>query len=176
MRLTATFMPQVWVNDYVIQVDPEGEVEWDCTAYVLRHIECAGVNEVTGFRYLFRGAGGYDDRDWIRDDPNAPEWVRDWSGPFEVELEGYEEFLAYWKLDGFDDMPDEELAESIKALQATYPFSRPSTEIAPASSRLLSMLQRLLECAELNQDDLEPETQTLIEKAEALLHELDGSA
>lgn len=66
-RFAATFRPQAWSNDYAVEVDPEGETEWQVEA-----------GELQPDRF---------DLDYLQASLNAPAWVRDWSGPFEIELE-----------------------------------------------------------------------------------------
>lgn len=75
----ATFHPQAWVNDYAIDVDPEGETSWDCT-----------------YDFLVELPDGWEDDDAfdldrLRDDPAAPAWVSEWRGPFYVTLD------RWWK-------------------------------------------------------------------------------
>lgn len=90
IRYVATFSPQAWSNDQAIPVDPQGEDSWDCTAYV-------AVLEATSPGWLARtmanGAENYDGEnegrdhdDLLRNDPAAPEWVREWRGPFDTKL------------------------------------------------------------------------------------------
>lgn len=66
-EMTASFRPQLWQNDYAVPVDPQGETDWKVYAHELEP--------------------GEDVLDYLRHSRNAPEWVRDWSGPFEVDLE-----------------------------------------------------------------------------------------
>lgn len=64
----ARFHPQVWNGDLPMEVEPEGLTEWD-------------VGRVP--------ADWGDDSmesDELRFHPNAPEWVRGWSGPFWIEI------------------------------------------------------------------------------------------
>jgi hypothetical protein len=65
---TATFHPQAWINDYAIDVDAEGETTWmvDDSALALT-------------------ADSYES-DELRFADNAPQWVKDWSGPFYVSV------------------------------------------------------------------------------------------
>lgn len=77
MRYEAEFSPQAWVNDYAMSVDPQGPTAWDATEFVQQ----AAPEWVR--RTLERGN---DHDDILRTDPNAPEWVREWSGPFETYL------------------------------------------------------------------------------------------
>ena len=73
--VTVRFIPQAWVNDYAIEVDPAGPTTFTVAA----------------------GDAQNANRDWLEDhsyasDPlqtheNAPRWIRQWSGPFEIEIE-----------------------------------------------------------------------------------------
>lgn len=81
LKFTADFIPQAWVNAYAYAVDPEGDTSWDCTAYVTANFSPDLIERIVG-----GDVGWYEDFDTLRDDPAAPEWVRDWSGPFEVQL------------------------------------------------------------------------------------------
>lgn len=70
------FRPQAWVNDYAISVDPEHPDTWDVPLAMLLE--------------RFSTEQDWNDRDNDRDDMRfegtAPRWIRDWPGPFEVEL------------------------------------------------------------------------------------------
>lgn len=79
---TARFVPQAWVNDYAVDVDPEGDTEWDCTEAVREYLNPHG-----GLRKTFRlmtGGEYLDNDDILHSDPAAPEWVREWRGPFSI--------------------------------------------------------------------------------------------
>ena len=80
MRYTATFRPQAWVNGYSEAVDPEGPVSWDCTEYLTANFSPERIEEMVVETF------GTFDHDDLTQDPNAPEWVRNWDGPFEVRL------------------------------------------------------------------------------------------
>jgi hypothetical protein len=82
-RFTARFDPQAWVGDYAFSVDPEGDTVWDATAAVLE----AAEDGVEYFQDLIAGRASdevLDDQDVLRGDTAAPEWVRNWSGPFSI--------------------------------------------------------------------------------------------
>lgn len=64
----AIFHPQAWVRDYAIEVDPEGD-----TAFEVGDVP-ESVEDNT-----------YES-DELRFHPNAPEWVREWHGPFWIEI------------------------------------------------------------------------------------------
>jgi hypothetical protein len=84
-RYAAHFTPEAWVNNYAIEVDPGGPQEWDCTAYAREHLD-----------YLARlyarceppgsPAEVTDNDDVFKHDPAAPQWVRDWQGPFTIRI------------------------------------------------------------------------------------------
>jgi len=65
-----------------IAVDPQGETTWDVTEY-LTTLDPAFVAET-----IERGS---DHDDLLRQDPNAPEWVREWSGPFDTYIDTKED-------------------------------------------------------------------------------------
>lgn len=74
--VTLRFRPQAWVNDNAISVDPETPDTWQVPKALL--LERFPTMEVW--------CEADNDRDDMRFEGNAPKWVRDWSGPFEVEL------------------------------------------------------------------------------------------
>lgn len=83
-RVTARFHPQAWADDYALDVDPEGPVEWDVTDRVLAMGRAASL--------ALRD--GSDQSDALRDAPGAPTWIRAWAGPFYVTVE--ESVRDYW--------------------------------------------------------------------------------
>lgn len=74
-RYTATIEPQAWQNDYAVPVDPPGPVSWDCTEAVYDSPEYYATVQATV---------GQDRMDYLRDDPAAPPWVGEWTGPFSI--------------------------------------------------------------------------------------------
>lgn len=81
IRLKATFDAQAWVNDYALSVGPLGDATWDCTSHFRRHFgekELQEIQEVGAF---------IDEDDVLLDDPAAPEWIREWNGPFTITVE-----------------------------------------------------------------------------------------
>lgn len=101
--IIARFTPQAWVNDYAVDVDPEGDQEWDATA------ELANVPFGYKWRLLdeLRTNGQVcDDYDWFRSDPNAPKWVREWQGPFTITLRFTH---SEWEDRLFDFLPDPDM-------------------------------------------------------------------
>lgn len=66
-NITVEFVPQAWINDYAVNVDPEGPTTWEVPVEMVRDVE----------------PDQYESDD-LRFHENAPEWVKEWSGPFYV--------------------------------------------------------------------------------------------
>jgi hypothetical protein len=64
--VSASFNPQAWLRDMAFSIEPQGDTDWDIHPYELR--------------------ADQHDQDYLKYSMNAPQWVRDHSGPFEVEL------------------------------------------------------------------------------------------
>lgn len=77
----ARFVPQAWINDYAVDVDPEGDTEWDATAEFGQMPADYRADLLEELRSEDEVIDNYD---WLKSDPNAPEWVREWSGPFSI--------------------------------------------------------------------------------------------
>jgi hypothetical protein len=76
-RIIATFHPQAWVDHHAVDVDAEGECQFDVTDYVVGLGESAAC-----------ALRDYDDAsDDLAALPQSPEWVRNWPGPFYVTVE-----------------------------------------------------------------------------------------
>ena len=79
--MIAEFHPQAWINDHAVEIDHDGPNTWDCTEEFERMTE--------HYRSLLladieRDGYALDSHDWLKDDPNAPEWVREHQGPFDI--------------------------------------------------------------------------------------------
>jgi len=72
MTWKAKFVPQMWINDDAVSVDALGDTTWEIGDEIVALAK----------RSAIRGS----DWDYIREDDNAPQWVQDYPGPFEVEL------------------------------------------------------------------------------------------
>lgn len=70
VNLWADFQPQAWVHDNAMSVDPQGDTSW---RLVLADYERPHGNI---FDYL----------DHLKGSVNAPRWVSDWTGPFEIKV------------------------------------------------------------------------------------------
>lgn len=84
-RIIATFNPQAWFNDCSFDVDPEGETQFDVTDAVLAMDKDVALSM----------EDGRDNTDDLRFTAHAPQWVRDWGGPFCIEVqESIEQFFS----------------------------------------------------------------------------------
>lgn len=75
--LLAIFHPQAWVNDWALEVDPEGETEFDVGPEIRAMGREKALTLLTDDNY---------DTDELRTATNAPDWVKNWSGPFRIEV------------------------------------------------------------------------------------------
>lgn len=74
--ITARFFPQAWQNDYAIDVDPEGETLFDVTAEIL----ALGEEKALALK------DNREQTDSLQNAMNAPEWIKEWKGPFYIEV------------------------------------------------------------------------------------------
>ena len=78
MRIVAKFHPQAWVNDQAIEVDPEGNTEFDVTADVL----------MMSMHQVLYMKDNQHSSDVLRTiSKNVPLWIMEWNGPFWIEVE-----------------------------------------------------------------------------------------
>lgn len=71
MKATVEFYPQAWVNDYPIEVDPEGETLFQVD---VKHLEQYSAD-----------ARKYELEPYLNL-PQLPEWIREWRGPFWFDI------------------------------------------------------------------------------------------
>lgn len=83
-KITATFTPEAWVNNQAIEVDAEGPVSWDATSYAATKPEYL-QRFITAFDGDLNGEI-LDNDDVFKHDPDAPKWIRNWTGPFSIWL------------------------------------------------------------------------------------------
>jgi hypothetical protein len=74
--VTLLFRPQAWINDHAVSVDSEHPDRWTVPLPLL----------LSRFPAEQDWHEHGEDRDAMRLEGNAPRWIREWSGPFEVEL------------------------------------------------------------------------------------------
>jgi hypothetical protein len=76
-KVMARFQPQAWIHNNAVNVDAAGEVEFDVTPEIL---EMGRERSLT-----------IEDDSWVSDGfqsaKNAPQWIKNWYGPFYVEVE-----------------------------------------------------------------------------------------
>ena len=72
--ILATFVPQAWMRDNLLTVEPQGPTEFDVTEAVL----AMGREAALALR------DEYGDTDEFQ--KYAPMWARNWSGPFRIEI------------------------------------------------------------------------------------------
>ncbi len=70
----ARFVPKAWIRGNEVEVDPWGETDWELT----------DEEATQAAADLEQGS----DLDYLRENDLAPEWVKQWRGPFDVELLG----------------------------------------------------------------------------------------
>lgn len=80
-RYTARFVPQAWVRDNAIEVDTQGPTEWDCTDEFLALGDTYRAMLLDEMEVDGEALDGYD---CLKADPAAPEWIREWQGPFSL--------------------------------------------------------------------------------------------
>ena len=73
MSWKARFTPQAWINDYAVDVDPEGPTDWELT-------------DAEAQRALPEAQSAGADLDYLQNHPGAPDWARNWHGPFRIDL------------------------------------------------------------------------------------------
>lgn len=84
-RFWAHFTPEAWVRDQAIEVDSEGPQTWDCTRFATENI--AYLVSLPAGDDLADAFGVIDNDDVFKADPDAPEWVREWRGPFTIRIQ-----------------------------------------------------------------------------------------
>lgn len=83
MRLTAHFEPQAWIRDNAVAVDPKGPQDWDCTEEFKKASEDLHDRLIGD---ILEERSYIDVDDFFKEDPAAPEWVREWDGPFTISI------------------------------------------------------------------------------------------
>ena len=84
-RVACQFVPQVWVNDNAVTVDPSGNPEWDGTFDALRW----------GSQWAEKMLSEHVYDEYATEGTMTPEWVRNWTrvNPFEVDVQGLEKLF-----------------------------------------------------------------------------------
>ena len=76
--LEIEFTPQVWINDIALSVDPQGPTVFSVPEHEALYLtERSRIEDIDSRTF---------DSDELRHSNNAPDWIRQWSGPFEVDV------------------------------------------------------------------------------------------
>jgi hypothetical protein len=70
-RIVATFHPQEWIENYAVDVQPDGAQTFDVTDI----IEAMGKSDALSIQ------DNSDESDTLARSACAPKWIREWSGP-----------------------------------------------------------------------------------------------
>lgn len=115
-RWRARFTPQAWRDDYAIDVDPDGDTDWWVSEEFLTgpvYSPSSGRRTVGDYlaELVAREAGNTQDvldkDDVFQSDPAAPEWVREWSGPFNIHLTQVPNWTVQMWVNGWGVLADE---------------------------------------------------------------------
>ena len=79
--VNVSFVPQAWINDYAIEIDPLGDTDWDISIEELCDVLGVSEDKITPDFDLDTTEG-----DQLRYSINSPKWIKDWSGPFRIEI------------------------------------------------------------------------------------------
>ncbi len=97
IRYLARFTPEAWIRNYATEVDAEGPQEWDCTTLALTQLDYLTAVAARRHESLDGGEGVLDNDDMFKDDPDAPDWVRSWTGPFTIHIRTEPMVTVYWQ-------------------------------------------------------------------------------
>lgn len=84
-RYIAHFQPQAWVGDYAVDVDAQGEQEWDCTSR-FKELSKEHIDPDEVEAEILDDGWWLDSADVFHGDDNAPDWVNDYEGPFTITV------------------------------------------------------------------------------------------
>jgi hypothetical protein len=98
LRYLARFTPEAWVRNQATELDPSGPQEWDCTTYALAHLDYLAAVAGRQRESLAGDEGVLDNDDVFKADPDAPEWIRAWAGPFTIRVRAEPVVTVYWQV------------------------------------------------------------------------------
>lgn len=132
IRYVARFTPEAWIRDQATEVDPQGPQEWDCTNLALARRDYLAAAAARQGESLDDGEGVLDNDDVFRDDPNAPEWVRAWTGPSTIRVRAEPVVTVYWQVQvtRASDIPYSTLLDLAEDGDLTVPPLRELTSTA----------------------------------------------
>jgi hypothetical protein len=76
MTVFATFHPQAWVNDDLVDVEPQGETSFDVTP----EVESMGQENALAIK------DNSNTSDVLQYSAHAPHWIKHWQGPFQIRV------------------------------------------------------------------------------------------
>ena len=130
-RYAAHFTPETWVNNQAVETTPAGPQEWDCTEHARGNRDYL-VRLETQSEPLDQPGGAVDNDNVFKDDPAAPAWVRDWSGPFTIRISR--------KDVGKDAMPDDIMVAGAAAVEAAAAADEAAALHADALCQVAALL------------------------------------
>lgn len=71
------FTPQAWIGDTAYPADPDGDTCWLVGKEEFVELTGKSPDEIEDDNY---------ESDRLRESENAPQWVKDWSGPFAISV------------------------------------------------------------------------------------------
>lgn len=75
--IQAHFLPERWDGDYAV----EAQCDWDIRDWNVSELTAEAIRV-----QLADPVKSGSDWDWVRDDPFCPKWMKDWRGPFTIEI------------------------------------------------------------------------------------------
>jgi hypothetical protein len=126
MRYRARFTPEAWIGDYAVEVEAQGPAEWDCTRLATEPRSQDYLRKLMERRpgeRLTDPDGVLDNDDWFAADPDAPEWIRNWSGPSTVRIWADPVVTVYYQVETTRaaDLPYSTVAELAADGDVTVP-------------------------------------------------------
>lgn len=76
-RIIAEFLPQAWMNDVAVPIDPQGPTTFDVTREILAMGKAAAL----------KLRDDTNPTDALREADTCPQWIKKWTGPFVIHVE-----------------------------------------------------------------------------------------
>jgi len=77
------FHPQEWVNDNTVDSPPRGDSTWEPT------------DLLGDLAYYKNFEDAFEYERWFEDDPACPDWIKDWDGPFFIQVMAVRAFAPH---------------------------------------------------------------------------------
>ena len=82
--LVVTFIPQVWIDDYAMEIKPSGDTSWGITTREFEELTGLVLSNYSDPQDLDLET---NEGDTLQHSSNAPEWVKEHTGPFRILCE-----------------------------------------------------------------------------------------